>query len=52
MKNINKINIDYLQRCKASSPEEKLEWLADALEFAQAKKKAVKTQNHLLKNSN
>ncbi|MEK7528774.1 MAG: hypothetical protein AAB592_03325 [Patescibacteria group bacterium] len=33
---------DYLKRCKASSPESKLDWLASALEFAQAKKRVLK----------
>lgn len=33
---------DYLKRCKESSPESKLNWLAAALEFAQAKKRVVK----------
>lgn len=31
----------YLKRCKYSSPESKLEWLADAVDFAFAKKKRV-----------
>lgn len=33
---------DYLRRCKHSSPETKLKWLAAALDFAQTKKKTVK----------
>lgn len=33
---------DYLKRCKGSSPESKLNWLAAALEFAHAKKKVIK----------
>lgn len=33
---------DYLRRCKQSSPETKLQWLADALEFVQTKKKIIK----------
>ena len=32
---------DYLKRCKYSSPESKLEWLAAAVEFAFAKKRRV-----------
>lgn len=35
-------NKDYLKRCKYSSPESKLEWLAAAIEFAFAKKKQIK----------
>jgi hypothetical protein len=30
---------DYLKRCKYSTPESKLEWLASAVEFAFAKKR-------------
>jgi len=43
MKNISKNNFDreYLRRCKYSSPESKLQWLAAALEFSQAKKKII-----------
>ena len=33
---------DYLKRCKYSSAESKLEWLAAAMEFAFAKKKQLK----------
>jgi len=33
---------DHLKRCKESSPESKLDWLAAALEFVQAKKRIVK----------
>lgn len=33
---------DYLRRCKQSSPETKLQWLASALGFAQTKKKIIK----------
>ena len=36
------IDIDYLRRCKASSPESRLEWLASALEFAKTPKKIIK----------
>lgn len=32
---------DYLKRCKYSSPESKLEWLAAAVQFAFAKKKRL-----------
>lgn len=35
-------DIEYLRRSKQSSPESKLEWLAHALEFSQAKKRVVK----------
>lgn len=34
--------LDYLKRCKKSSPESKLNWLAAALEFGKMKKKTVK----------
>jgi hypothetical protein len=33
---------EYLKRCKYSSPESKLEWLAAAVEFAFAKKRSIK----------
>lgn len=33
---------NYLRRCKYSSAESKLEWLAAAVEFAFAKKKILK----------
>jgi hypothetical protein len=33
---------DYLRRCKQSSPETKLQWLAAAVEFAQTKKKIIR----------
>lgn len=33
---------EYLRRCKQSSPEAKLDWLAAALEFAKTKKKIIK----------
>lgn len=36
------INLDYLKRCQQSSPESRLNWLADALEFAMESKKKVK----------
>lgn len=32
------LNLDYLKRCKKSTPEKKFEWLENALNFAQAKK--------------
>lgn len=32
---------EYLKRCKYSSPESKLNWLASALELAQVKKKII-----------
>lgn len=35
-------DLDYLRRSKKSSPEEKLQWLADAVEFAYAKKRIIK----------
>lgn len=38
------INRDQLKRCKKTSPEAKLEWLAAAVEFARAKK-TIKTQH-------
>jgi len=38
------INRDYLKRCKESSPESKLNWLSSALEFAQTKKRVVKSK--------
>ncbi|MBI3619503.1 hypothetical protein HY213_05730 [Candidatus Peregrinibacteria bacterium] len=31
-------DLDYLRRCKASTPEQRLDWLAAAQEFASAKK--------------
>lgn len=44
MKNQRKPNVDldYLRRCKASSPAERLDWLAAAREFALMPKKQVK----------
>lgn len=30
------IDIDYLRRCKKSTPEQRLDWLAMALEFTNA----------------
>jgi len=41
---ITTIDRDYLKRCKKSSPESKLDWLASALEFAQAKKKVSRNK--------
>lgn len=38
------VDRDYLKRCKASSPESKLNWLSSALEFAHAKKKILKSR--------
>lgn len=35
-------DLDYLRRCKYSSPESKLEWLSDAIDFAYSAKKAAK----------
>jgi len=31
---------EYLRRCKASTPEQKLNWLAAAVKFASASKKS------------
>ena len=37
-------DLDYLRRCKYSSPESKLEWLSDAIDFAYSvKQSAIKT---------
>lgn len=33
------IDIDYLRRCKSSTPEQRLDWLAAAQEFAHASRK-------------
>ena len=37
---------EYLKRCKNSSPESKLEWLAAAVEFVAAMKKLEKLTQH------
>lgn len=34
----NNFDLIYLKRCKYSSPEQKLEWLENALEFARTEK--------------
>jgi len=36
---------DYLKRCKSSTPEQKLDWLAAAAEFVQECSKKHKTAN-------
>lgn len=36
------LDLDQLKRNKHSSPESKLEWLENALKFAQAKKRIIK----------
>lgn len=36
------IDVEYLKRCRAASPESKLEWLASAVEFARAPKKIIR----------
>lgn len=33
------IDLDYLRRCKESTPEQRLDWLAAAREFVMATKK-------------
>lgn len=44
MKSMQKFSgdIEYLKRCKQSTPEQKLAWLAAAREFAMMPKKKVK----------
>lgn len=39
------LHLDYLRRCKESSPEQKLDWLAAAVEFARAPKVRVEKRN-------
>ena len=39
------IDRDYLRRVKASTPEQRLNWLADARDFAEAAKKENKKNN-------
>jgi len=35
------IDVDYLRRCKQSTPQQRLDWLAAAWEFATMKRKSV-----------
>ncbi len=39
-----KIDLDYLRRCKYSSPEDKFKWMESALVFYKAKKVIVKNK--------
>ncbi len=36
------VDLDYLRRCKESTPEQRMDWLAAAVEFARAPKKQLK----------
>lgn len=38
------LDVDYIRRCKKSTPEQRLNWLAAAREFAFMKKKIVKVE--------
>lgn len=42
MKKKPNIDSEYLKWSRKSTPQARLEWLADALEFAHAKKKIIK----------
>lgn len=39
------IDLEYLRRCKATTPESRLEWLASAVEFARTPKKIMKNRS-------
>jgi hypothetical protein len=40
------IDIDYLRRCKESTPAQRLDWLAAALEFTISIERARKTKSN------
>ena len=42
MKKKNAINLEYLDWCKKTTPEGRLNWLSDAWKFAYAKKIIIK----------
>jgi hypothetical protein len=44
-KSPSSVDRDYLRRCKESTPEQRLDWLAAAVEFAFAPKK-INRQEH------
>lgn len=39
------IDLDYLRRCKESTPEQRLDWLAAAREFANTPKRKVEPKS-------
>jgi hypothetical protein len=43
------IDRDYLRRCKASTPKQRLDWLAAAQEFAHATKRTIPRQKTSLR---